>query len=191
MNNKERIVVPGEEIATTEEFMAGEGTYEMNGMVLSSYLGTLKLDSEEMMARVDPINPLVELKVGHVVLASVTDVRSNMILANVARVEGNPRGVTGETLAAIHVSKISEGYTSDVRNEFRLGDIIRAKVIQTRPSLQLATVGTNLGVLLSLCTKCRKPLSTKDKTLFCENCLRTEIRKKAPDYGKYRFEDVK
>ncbi|UCE74155.1 MAG: exosome complex RNA-binding protein Csl4 [Methanomassiliicoccales archaeon] len=187
MNKEKKIVVPGEEIGTTEEFLAGEGTFELKGSIISSYFGELNLDSEEMVAKVKPINPLVRLKVGDVVLAHVQDVKSSMIMVNVIRVEGNPRGVTGETSASIHVSRISEGYTSDVWKEFRIGDIIRARVMQTKPSLQLSTDKPSLGVLLGFCTRCRMPLEKKDKTLFCENCKRNELRKTAPDYGGYQF----
>lgn len=187
MSHKKKIVVPGEEIGTTEEFLSGEGTFELKGKIFSSYLGKLNLDSEEMKASVDPINPLVRLKVGDTVLAVVTDVKSNMVIAEVVRVEGKPREVTGETLASIHVSKISESYTSDVWKEFRLGDIIRANVVQVKPSLQLSTNRPKLGVVLALCTKCRMPLTRKDRTLTCNNCQRTELRKTAPDYGKYGF----
>jgi exosome complex component CSL4 len=140
-----------------------------------------------MVAKVKPINPLVKLKVGDTVIANVTDLKSSMVITIVLRVEGKQREVTGETLASIHVSKISQGYTSDVWKEFRLGDIIRAKTIQTEPSIQLTTDKPNLGVLLALCTKCRMPLVKKDRALFCENCQRKEIRKMAPDYGKYRI----
>ncbi len=187
MIKNKRIVIPGEEIATSEEFLAGEGTFELKGKIFSSYLGRLNLDSEEMVAKVDPINPLVELKVGDIVLAVVEDVKSSMVIVDVVRVEGKPRDVTGETLAAIHVSKISEGYTDDVWREFRIGDIIRAKVMQIKPSVQLTTSRPNLGVLLALCTKCRMPLVKKEKSLFCGNCHRNEVRKMAPDYGSYRL----
>ena len=184
MSNKKRIVMPGEELATTEEFLAGEGTFELKGRIFSSYFGEFDLDPEEMVARVRPINPLVRLKVGETVLAHVTDLKNSMVIANVVRVEGNPRDVTGETLASIHISKISEGYTEDVWKEFRLGDIIRARVVQAEPSVQLSTDKPELGVLMALCTKCRKPLVKKDKNLFCENCQRVEHRKTAPDYGR-------
>jgi exosome complex component CSL4 len=110
-----------------------------------------------------------------------------MVIADVVGVEGNPRAVSGGTLGSIHVSKISEGYTSDVWKEFRIGDVIRAKVVQVKPSLQLSTDRPNLGVLLGLCTKCRMPLVKKDKTLLCNNCQRSELRKMALDYGRYGF----
>jgi exosome complex component CSL4 len=187
MDKYKKIVIPGEEIATSEEFLAGEGTFEQKGTIFSSLLGTLSLDPKEMIATVVPINPLVELNVGDIVLAHVQDLRSSMAILEVVRVEGKSRNVAGETLASIHVSKISSGYTSDVRNEFRIGDIIRAEVLQSKPSVQLSTEKPNLGVLLALCTKCRMPLDKKDKNLYCKNCRRNEVRRTSPDYGEYRI----
>lgn len=189
MSEKKRIVIPGEEIAKTEEYLPGKGTFEMKGGIYSSFLGYLNLDFEEKVASVDPINPLVKLDSGDVVLARVEDVRSSMIITNIMGLEGGKRGVSGETQASIHVSKISEGYTSDVWKEYRIGDIIRAMVVQVKPSLQLSTDRPNLGALISLCTKCRKPLVKMEKGLFCENCQRTELRRTAPDYGRYGFNE--
>ena len=186
-----RVVIPGEEIATTEEFLAGEGTYESKGRIFSSFLGTVKLDAGEKVATVEPFNPLVLLNPGNIVIARVTDVKNNMVIVDVVRVEGRERNVTGETMGSIHISKISQGYTEDVRREYRIGDIIRAQVEQVKPSLQLNTGREDLGVLLALCTRCRMPLEKKDKNLICKNCQRTEMRKASPEYGKYVFDTEK
>jgi exosome complex component CSL4 len=188
MKEKKKIVIPGEEIGTSEEFLAGEGTYESGGVIRSYYLGELDLDSKEMVAKVTPVNPPVKLNNDDIVLAHVMDVRNSIVMVSVIRVEGKDRHVSGETQGAIHVSKISEGYTSDVWKEYRIGDIIRAVVVSTKPSLQLATNRPKLGVLLGLCTKCRMPLVKKDNILFCESCKRSEMRNMAPDYGNYRIE---
>ena len=88
MKNAKKIVLPGEVLATSEEFLAGEGTFEQEGFILASYLGKLNLDSEEMVAKVEPINPLVTLRVDDVVLARVQDVKSSMVLVNVFRSVG-------------------------------------------------------------------------------------------------------
>ncbi|UCF09287.1 MAG: exosome complex RNA-binding protein Csl4 [Thermoplasmata archaeon] len=181
--------MPGEEIGTTEEFLAGEGTYESKGKIYSSYLGTVNLDIKERIASVSPINPLVTLKAGDIVLARVTDVKNSMVIADVVRVEGRKRKVTGETMGSIHISKISEGFTQDVWKEYRIGDIIRAMVEQVKPSLQLFTGRQDLGVLLALCTRCRMPLEKKGKNLFCKNCRRSEMRKMIPKYGSYVLGD--
>jgi exosome complex component CSL4 len=185
MTDKKKIVLPGEILATSEEFLAGEGTFEHEGKIHSSYLGRLNLDPAEMVAMVEPINPLVTLKEEDIVLARVQDIKGSMVLVNVIRLEGNSREVSGETYASIHISKIAEGYTSDVWKEFRIGDIIRARVVQNKPALQLSTDKPNLGVLLGLCTKCRMALEKKENSLFCVNCQRNELRKTASDYGNY------
>ena len=91
MKNAKKIVLPGEVLATSEEFLAGEGTFEQEGFILASYLGKLNLDSKEMVAKVEPINPLVTLRVDDVVLARVQDVKSSMVLVNVFRLEGKSR----------------------------------------------------------------------------------------------------
>ena len=66
-------------------------------------------------------------------------------------------------------------------------DIIRAKVTQPRPSVQLTTAGPHLGVIKALCRRCRAPLVRKDKGLWCNNCERAEVRKLSDDYGEVEF----
>lgn len=178
-----KLVVPGELVAVSEEFMAGDGTYDHGGKIFSAYLGELELDSVRKVAHVKPLNPIVQLKVGDTVHGIVQDVKETMVVASVTSVEGIERGISGDTEGSIHISKISDRYTEDTRNEFRKGDIIRATVIQIKPSLQLETSRRNLGVLRALCTRCRSPLMKQDRNLFCENCERVENRKIAIDYS--------
>lgn len=180
---KEKIVLPGDEVAVAEEYLAGEGTYDYEGKILASSVGTVELDKERMIAKVKPFNPPIKLRRSDVVIAVVTDMRGSLGTAEVLMVEGKERGISGNKIGSIHVSKISQSYTSDVREAFRIGDIIRATVIQTKPSLQLSTSGSKFGVLRALCTRCRAPLVLRGKSLFCPRCKRTESRKIASDYA--------
>ena len=75
MENK--LVLPGDAIAASEEYEAGEGTYEKNGEIFAATPGLLDLDSQNFVARVRPFNPLAELKVGDIVYGSISDIRSN------------------------------------------------------------------------------------------------------------------
>lgn len=178
-----KTVLPGDEVAVAEEFMPAEGTYEYDGKILSSLAGELQLDQEEKVAKVFPKNPLVELKNGDSVFCRITDVRASMAICEIFAAEGREREITGETSATIHVSKLSSEYVQDVGREFRPGDLIRAKVIQTRPSVQLSTQEPHFGVVKALCRKCRCPLTRQGKSLKCEPCERVESRKLADDYG--------
>lgn len=178
----QKIVVPGEQIATSEEFMRGKNTYEEDGKIIASTTGILEIDADEMIANVKPVNPPVTLNVGDEVYGVVFDIKGPMISVQVSKVEGLEREISSETLGSLHISEISKNYVSEAGREFRIGDIIRAEVIQTNPSLQLTTAKPHLGVLQSLCMRCRGVLKKKKNYLYCSNCERKEFRKLAKDY---------
>ncbi len=182
-----RIVLPGDEVAVAEEYIPAEGTYEYDGKILSNLAGELELDDDNMEARVLAKNPMVVLKNGDSVFCRVTDVRASMALCDIFAVEGRERGITGETSATIHISKLSPDYVQDVGREVRPGDLVRAKVIQTRPSVQLSTQESHFGVVQALCRKCRSPLARQGRSLRCEPCERVERRKLADDYNEITF----
>ena len=174
-------------MAEVEEFIPAEGTYEENGKVYAALLGELELDHDEKVVRVTAFKPMIELTPGDFVFCEVTDVRSIMAICEVVAVEGKQRNITGDTNGTIHISKLSSDYTQDVGKELRPSDIIRAKVLQSKPSVQLTTAAAHLGSVRSLCRRCRAPLERKEKALYCKNCDRTEYRKIADDYGEVEF----
>ncbi len=184
---KRRLVSPGEEVAEVEEFMPAEGTYEEDGKIMAALFGELQLDHDEKTAKVVANNPMVTLKNGDVVYCAITDVRTSMAMCDLVAVEGKERNITGDTSATVHISKVSSEYTQDVGREFRPGDIVRAKVIQVRPSVQLTTQDQHFGVIKALCKRCRAPLKKQGKSLRCEACDRSEGRKTANDYGEVEF----
>ena len=158
-------VFPGDEVAVEEEYLASDGTYAENGKIYASQIGELVLDNEEYVARVVTPNPPNILKEGDTVYAIVADIRKTMATADVVATDGTERGVGGETYATIHVSKISPGYTDDVGSELRKGDFIRARVIETEPSLQLSTRDDDLGVIRSLCGTCKTEMERDRKSV--------------------------
>ncbi|MFQ6127958.1 MAG: exosome complex RNA-binding protein Csl4 [Thermoplasmata archaeon] len=178
-----KLVFPGDELAVSEEYIAGEGTLDENGKIYASTVGIIELDSKERILSVRPFNPPVKLNKGDDVIAVITRIKESMGSAEVIQVEGKERCVSGDTNGSIHVSKVSSDYTKSVKGEFRIGDIIRAKVIQTKPSLQLTTSGRRYGVLKAFCYRCRLPMVKKRNLLYCENCDLTDQRKIAVDYG--------
>ncbi|MCE5297192.1 MAG: exosome complex RNA-binding protein Csl4 [Euryarchaeota archaeon] len=182
-----RKVVPGEEVAEVEEYIPAEGTYEEDGKVLAALYGELELDTEEKTAVVRAKNPMTNLHLGDLVFCTVSDVRASMAICEVISVEGKKRELTGDTNGTIHVSKMSAEYVQDATREMRPSDIIRAKVIQVRPSIQLTTAGPHLGVIKALCRKCRRPLVRVDKGLYCNNCERPDYRKLSDDYAAVEF----
>jgi exosome complex component CSL4 len=183
---KNKLILPGEQVATTEELIPGDGTYEDNGVIRASRLGLYEIDKKNRRAKIKPITSVpIEIKKGNIVLAKVNSVRSNMVITDIIHVIGKHRQVSGDTNATLRVSEISNGYTKDPATEYSPGDIIRAKVTQVRPSLQIATKDKDLGVIKAVCSKCRGPLKQKGNIIQCQNCNNKERRKIAIDYGNY------
>ncbi len=183
-DSKKKVVLPGEVVGTSEEFLPGEGTFEEDGKIISSNLGIVKYNEKDMSVSTEPLNPIVTVEKGDIVIGVVTGVRETMVIVDIKKVEGKDRGITGETLGTIHVSKASQGYTKDLRKEFRIGDVLRAKVMQAKPSIQLTTAYPEYGVVKALCTKCRAPMLRKGTMMYCPKCERTETRKISSLYGK-------
>ncbi|MCJ2511843.1 MAG: exosome complex RNA-binding protein Csl4 [Candidatus Thermoplasmatota archaeon] len=184
----EKWVLPGDEVAQAEEYIAGEGTYEdKNGRVYSSARGILEVDESEKVVKVVPDNPPIVLVEGDTVIANVMDVKPAMVICTIVSQEKKRRAVSSENLAAIHVSKIASSYVEDARDLIRPGDLIRGSVIQALPSVQLTTSGPHLGVLRALCPSCRESMDMKGEKLYCERCERTETRKITDDYRDFEI----
>ena len=182
---KDKIVMPGDQLSTSEELLPGEGTFEEDGIIRASRAGKYVVDEKYRKAKVKPVTSIpVVLKKGDIVIAKVTSTRASMIVADVIHVVGKNRSVSGDTNGTIHVKEISSGYVKDATTEYGVGDYVRAKVIQVKPSLQLATKDGDLGAIKALCVKCRHSLVKKDNMLECENCGNKQQRRIAMDYGQ-------
>lgn len=182
-----KMVLPGDQVAVAEEFEPGEGAYERNGLVFASTPGVLELDAANRVARVRPFNPPAALHVGDIVYGVVDDIRGMMATATVTAIHGRHRQISGENQGTIHISNVSEEYTEDIHDMFRLGDIIRAKVIQVKPSIQLTTAEPDLGVVRAMCSVCRRPMEMRGRDLYCPRDESTERRKLARDYADLKL----
>ncbi len=183
---KDKLVLPGDKVSTSEELLPGNGTFEEDGIIRANRVGIYTVDEKNRLAVIKPVTSVpVELRRGDIVLAEVGSVRSSMIIANVFHVIGKKRSISGDTNGTLRVSEISQSYVKDPATEFSPGDIIRAKVTQVTPSVQLETKDNDFGVIRGLCSKCRHPLIRKGGILECGNCSNKEKRKLAVDYGNY------
>ena len=183
---KKNIVFPGDKLSTSEELLAGDGTYDDEGIIRAARLGEYNVDTKAHAATVKPVTSIpVLVQKGDTILAEVRSVRSSMVIADVIHVIGKKRAISGDTNGTLHISEISTSYVKDPESVFTLGDIFRAKVIQVNPSLQLTTKGANFGVIKGFCTECRNPLDKKKSVLECPVCGHREKRKMARDYGTF------
>lgn len=182
------LVLPGDYLGVIEEYMPGNGVKEENGELYAVIAGRVRIDPEKMEISVEPITDTPPLpRVNDVVIGRVIEVKSQSVIVQLIKIEGreNDREIATSKLAGIHVSQVKLGYVEDLSKEFKIGDIIRARVISNEKSpIQLSTKGPDLGVIYALCTRCRTPLVRKGDRLVCPRCGNVETRKLSSLYRK-------
>jgi len=181
-----RLVFPGDELAVAEEFVPGPGTYEQDGMVYAAWMGMASLDPAEFVASVRPFTKTpVKLEPGHEVLGVVRDTRTSMAIVDVhRRTDALGRQIAGDTNGTLHISKVSEDYVTSMDDAFKRGDIIRAKVVEVDPSLQLSTREPHLGIMKSRCPRCAHAMDLRPEGgLVCPECDWKDAGKISSKYG--------
>ncbi|MEM4187634.1 MAG: exosome complex RNA-binding protein Csl4 [Candidatus Hadarchaeum sp.] len=180
-------VVPGDFLATAEEFVPGNGAYEENGKIYAANTGVVLVDARTKHISVFSRSAGVPtLKRGDIIIGRVDEVRDQNATVVIGRLRGREdRALPPPNVGSIHISQTDAGYVKDLGREFRVGDIVRAKVINAnREPVQLSTVGEDLGVIVAFCARCRSPLARQGKKLVCDSCGNVEFRKIANDYRK-------
>jgi exosome complex component CSL4 len=180
---EKKTVYPGDVLGGEEELLAGPGTFVDDHKILAAQVGELSYNEKEHMVFVKPAKPMNEVHNGDVVIATVDDLKSSMVTLEIQRIEDKNKDVMGETHAAIHVAKCSHDYVRELEDVYRITDVVRAKVIQAAPSIQLDTRDDQYGVIKARCHACRQPMVLKDRRLWCEECERYEDRKLSTRYG--------
>ncbi len=180
-----RLVVPGELLGTAEEYVPGRGTYENDGRIFAALLGRSRIDAASRAISVRALHEVPALNEGDLVLGRVSDLKSAMAIVELLAEYPSGRTVPGNPEGTIHVSKVKDGYTDSLADEFAAGDIVLSRVLQSRPGVKLGTVGPSLGVVSARCHQCHAvlELSRNGKELVCPRCGRHEHRKMAERYG--------
>lgn len=186
MDAAKRLVYPGDVVGVAEEFVCGPGTFEENGEILAVTTGYLTLDTSTFEARVDAFSKgPAQVKIGDIVLGIVRGTRTSMAMVDVRAIADQPnREIGGDTNGTLHVSKSSDRYVENMEDAFRVRDIIRAKVIESSPAIQLTTKMPGLGVLKSYCPRCGTAMNKKGLGLLCPECDWKANGKLADDYGE-------
>ncbi|WP_297506738.1 exosome complex RNA-binding protein Csl4 [Thermococcus sp.] len=185
-----QLVLPGDYLGVIEEFLPGEGVREENGELYATRAGKVRINRERMEISVEPVTDTPPLpKVGDVVLARVIEVKPQAVIVQLLAIEGreNDREIATSKLAGIHISQVKEGFVEDLSKEFKIGDVVRARVIANEKSpIQLSTREPEMGVVYALCSRCRTPLIRRGDKLICPRCGNVETRKLSPLYRKIK-----
>ncbi len=184
-NDKPALLEPGTPLAYSEELLPGPGTYDDGTQIRAAVYGTQHVDPETMAVSVVPAGKAVAtIERGDIVVGQVTYIKPEA-LASVKIVA--VRGKEGRSLltpveATLHASKIDTRYVKFVDDEYKTGDLVRAKVISLKGGPQLATDKPDLG-----CVKAWSadgvPLVLEGRKLKDPETGQVHVRKLASDYG--------
>ena len=178
-----QFVVPGQRLGVIEEFMPDSGTYVKDGYIYSSSVGYVLIDFVNKKVSVYPVARNTNVpRIGSIIIGWVTGVQNSSATVQIIKV--GRKFLPGHFTGIIHISDVSHRYLDNMYDAFRIGDLIRAKVISDKnKTFHLATKDENLGVLYAFCSQCGGIL-IKRRSLRCAVCGTIEKRKIASDFGK-------
>ena len=180
------LVMPGDFLAVSEQFLPGTGAYDDEGFIKSATSGnvSINLKNKEISVISKSGGPLL-LQNGDIVYGQIRDLRGQRALIDIQAKKDCDREFALPYRAAIHISQVKQGYLERLNEAFRIGDIIEAKVVKVMgDNVDLSTVDDECGVIKAMCSRCRnymKP-SKKKNELYCERCNRKEKRKVSSNY---------
>lgn len=181
---EDKDVYPGEKLAVIEALEDGPGTYQKNGDVRSSELGTAHYDLDKRQVNVEKkTKDLVLPKEGLVVIAEAGSVMRRDARVDILMIDG--KHIEVPYTGVIHISDAGRGYVKDLGMALRNGDIVKGEIINVKNRLiQLSIRDPDYGVVYAYCSRCGTILEEHQGRLHCPKCNRTQRRKLAKTYGK-------
>jgi exosome complex component CSL4 len=180
--------MPGEQLASIEEFEAGKNTYITNGTLRSNAIGTRIYDFRKRTAKVQQINPPMLPKIGDIIVGYVEMLFGSMMSVRILYIN-EKKSLSG--FSAIASTRISTGRERDRRGRiiFRVGDIIRGRVNSLlNSSIHITIEDKEYGVIYALCFNCGgDTVQVNNHNIKCIECGVNEDRKLTADYGKETF----
>lgn len=179
---EKKILLPGDHVGPGEVYAESASTYVENDEVYASTMGVLDEEARGLRTKFRKI-PFTK---GTIVYGIVTSVFENFAIVSIVP-EKSPEGkLSGADEGKILVKNASRDYTRSMRDAFRAGDIIRAKVTEVDgDTLMLTTAYPEYGVLKAFCSRDKAPLDRAGRDLVCPVCKGRERRKIANDYRAF------
>ena len=178
--------LPGDNIASIEEFDAGKNVYVLDGILRSNGVGTRIYDLKKRIARTEKVNAPLLPKIGDITIGFIEMLFGSMMSVRVLYIN-DKRSLFGfSAIASVRVGSSGRERDRRGRSVFRIGDIIRGRVISLlNSSIHIAIDDKEFGVLYTLCFNCSgDTVRIHGNGIKCIECGASEDRKLTNDYGK-------
>lgn len=176
----ESTTLPGDKIASIEEYEAGYNAFDDGNMVRATAVGSVDIDKSQRIANI--INPkiLSVPKVGDTIIGTVAAVMSSMIIVTVDYINGSPTTSKVECLCA----------TRNIRkkNVALVNDIVRLKTVShLNGAIHTTMDDRDSGVLFTKCRKCGGKVVPMRDAIKCTECAWIDDRKLSAMFGNSDF----
>ncbi len=172
-----RLVVPGEHLGSCEEYIAGKNTVTHQDDIYSSAFGEMEVFGR--MLQVNTNKNFVQLTEGADAYCAVREISETKAFLTCTPITKVDERSNSSFDAVLPVSAILHGYVERIRDEVRIGDIIKAKIskIDKQQNIDVSIIDQGYGVVKAFCTKCRSAMIINDNKIMCMKCNRVETRK--------------
>jgi len=171
---------PGERIASIEEYLPGENTFEDNDLIRATTIGNINLDSTERLASINSQTQITVPKVGDIIIGVVEANLPSMIAIMMKYVNGKKVVADLECICVTrHLRK---------KNVALAKDVVKVKIINhINGTIHASIDSQELGVLFTKCRKCFGTVVKMRDAVKCKDCTWIDDRKLSSDFGKSDF----
>ena len=176
----EKLRIPGEKIASIEEYLPGDNTFEDDDSIRATTIGEINLNSSEKLASISRQKQITVPNVGDIVIGVVEANLPSMIAIMIKFVNGKKMNSDLECICVTrHIRK---------KNIALAQDVVKAKIISHINGTIHATIDEpELGVLFTKCRKCFGTVVKMRDAVKCKDCGWIDDRKLSLDFGKSEF----
>lgn len=173
----EAITLPGDQIASIEEFEAGDNTFDDGDKVRSLVVGKSLVDKKDRVASVTKLKQIGIPKPGDEVIGTVAAVLPSMIALTIQFINGRPIKSKVECICS----------TKNIRkkNIALPNDLMVMKIIShLNGTLHASISESHLGVLYTKCRKCGSSvIQLREDSVKCKECAWMDERKLSSNFG--------
>lgn len=176
------IVLPGEPICKEEEYLAHKNVYvDIDGTIRATITGEVVFDNINRRISIKPVKELKIPKSSDIVIGYVSSMKDDIALLEIFGYDLS-KTFKHTFTGVLHIFQVSETKGDNLYNHIRLGDIVKAKVLNSYIPLLITVKEPKLGVILAFCSRCGNQLYYENNHLICPICNNIENRKISIDY---------
>ncbi|MDV3244822.1 MAG: exosome complex RNA-binding protein Csl4 [Nitrososphaerales archaeon] len=184
MNDKKNVVLPGDQVAVSEEYLPGAHVYDDSGLLRALSVGTVRRDQRSREISVAPAAHLELLKVGDYVTGQVESAATSTSSVAISYVNGQRTDKEFAGMLMLRSGRRERGVRGGP--PVKLGDVVRCRIQSLLNGIiHLSIDEDKAGVVYAFCGNCGRPLQRGgNNRAKCDECGNVEERKLASDFGQ-------